>query len=237
VKFPNHTDHRDQTTTGRTSALRAAPPAHDRSTERGRACQSRATVRREDKISIRAQTRPQLGTERTHLVVDQRRQREKVEQVGKETPHVGIPVLPQALVIEPIHLRDLPRLVVAPQNRHAVSIPQLERDKQRHRLDRVVPAVDVVPHEQVVGVRRVSANPEELREIMLYPDLIKHRSPRGDATHELAVNIATDGDRAPDWLHVGFLHQDLPRLRGVRGCGGLWTKTHLVAQFLYVCLC
>lgn len=47
-------------------------------------------------------------SESTHLVVDQRGQREEIEQVGKETPHVGIPVFSQALVIKSIHLRDLP---------------------------------------------------------------------------------------------------------------------------------
>ena len=26
------------------------------------------------------------------------------------------------------------------------------------------------------------------------------------------MDITTDGDRAPDWLHVGFFHQYLPRL-------------------------
>lgn len=44
-------------------------------------------------------------------------------------------------------------------------------------------------------------------------DLIRHRSRREDCTHELAMNITTDGDWAPDWLYVGFFHQDLPRLR------------------------
>jgi hypothetical protein len=31
-------------------------------------------------------------------------------------------------------------------------------------------------------------------------------------THELTVDVAADGDRATHRLHVGFLHQDLPRL-------------------------
>lgn len=88
----------------------------------------------------------------THLVVDQRGQREEVEQVGKETPHVGIPVFSQALVIKPIYLRDLSRLVVTPQNRDTVPIPQLERDKEGHSLDRIVTTVDVVTHKEIVGV-------------------------------------------------------------------------------------
>ena len=48
-----------------------------------------------------------------NVVVDEGREREVVEQVGEVLPHVRVPVLSQTLVVEAVHLRDLPRLVVA----------------------------------------------------------------------------------------------------------------------------
>lgn len=71
---------------------------------------------------------------------------------------------------------------------------------------------------------------------------IRPRSRRGEGTHELSMNVTTDGDWAPNWLYVGFFHQDLPRLlmsvsanRG--GVDGSRTRTNLVAEFLYICFC
>ena len=39
------------------------------------------------------------------LAVDQRRQRQVVEQIREVLPHVGVTVLAQALVVETVHLR------------------------------------------------------------------------------------------------------------------------------------
>jgi hypothetical protein len=103
----------------------------------------------------------------THLVVDQRRQGKIVEQVGEKLPHVGVSVLSQTLVVEAVNLGDLPRFVVAPENGHTVTVAEFERDEQGHRLDRVVPSIDIVAHEEVVCVGRVAADAEELREVVL----------------------------------------------------------------------
>ena len=68
---------------------------------------------------------------------------EVVEQVGEVAPDVGVPVLAQALVVEAVDLGDLPRLVVAAQDGDPLAVPDLERDEQRDRLDRIVPSVDI----------------------------------------------------------------------------------------------
>ena len=39
------------------------------------------------------------------LAVDQRRQRQVVEQIREVLPHVGVAILAQALVVETVHLR------------------------------------------------------------------------------------------------------------------------------------
>ena len=55
-----------------------------------------------------------MGTEgkETHLVVDEGGEREVVEEVREELPHVRVAVLPQALVVEAIHLRKDRKSVV-----------------------------------------------------------------------------------------------------------------------------
>ena len=60
-----------------------------------------------------------------HLVVHQGGEGQVVEQVGEVLPHVGIAVLPQTLVVEAVHLSDLTRLVVPPQDRDALTVPHL----------------------------------------------------------------------------------------------------------------
>eukprot|EP00962_Isochrysis_galbana_P055386 scaffold27150_cov147-Isochrysis_galbana.AAC.4 len=50
-------------------------------------------------------------------------------QIREELPHVGVAVLSEALVIEAIHLCDLPRLVIAAQQEDAVAIPNCAAGK------------------------------------------------------------------------------------------------------------
>lgn len=60
-----------------------------------------------------------------YLFVDQGRQGKIIEEVCEVFPHVGVAVLPQALVVEAIHLCDLPALMVPPQYRDAFWVTDL----------------------------------------------------------------------------------------------------------------
>lgn len=60
------------------------------------------------------------------VVVDDGREAEVVEDLGAVAPHVHRPVLAQALVVEPVHLRDLAAFVVPADQRDALRIPHLE---------------------------------------------------------------------------------------------------------------
>ena len=99
-------------------------------------------------------------------VTPSHRQGQEVKDLRTIPPRVGVPILALTLVVEAVDLRDLPRLVVAAEDGDAVTVPDLERDEQRRRLDRVVAAVDVVAHEQVVRVRRGPADAEQLEEVL-----------------------------------------------------------------------
>ena len=107
-------------------------------------------------------------------VVDDGGHGEVVEEVGKVLPHVAVPVLDEALLVEAVHLTPrsqnmaelrrnaewlkMPRagsrgvahlrhgagLVVAPEERDAARVAQLQADEERDRLHAVVPSVHVV---------------------------------------------------------------------------------------------
>lgn len=68
----------------------------------------------------------------------------------------------------------------------------LEGDKQCDCLNAVVTAIDVIPHEQVVGVRRTPADTEQFHQIV-----------------ELPVDVPADSYGAFHLLHVRLLREDL----------------------------
>ena len=47
----------------------------------------------------------EAAVETEDLAVHQRREGQVVKQVGEVLPHVGIPILPQAFIVEPVHLK------------------------------------------------------------------------------------------------------------------------------------
>mmetsp|Transcript_3207 Transcript_3207/g.13915 ORF Transcript_3207/g.13915 Transcript_3207/m.13915 type:complete len:312 (+) Transcript_3207:1674-2609(+) len=142
----------------------------------------------------RVQTGAQAAVRAEDLVLDSRRQGQVVEHVGDVLPHVRVAVLAQALVVEAVHLRDLPRLVVAADDGDAIGVANLERHHQRDRLDRVITSVYVVAQEEVVCVRRVSAKLEHLQQVV-----------------KLSVDVADDRHGRPHAVYVGLLADQTAR--------------------------
>ena len=85
--------------------------------------------------------------------------------------------------------------MVATKDCNAVAKSHLEANEERNCLNRVVAAVDVVAGEEVIGLRRIAANLEELHEVV-----------------ELAVNVTADGNRHAHGLHTGLFSEDFFRL-------------------------
>ena len=84
-----------------------------------------------------------------------------------------------------LHLCDLSALVVATQDRNSVLEAYFQCDEQSDCLDTVVAAIDVVAHEEVVGVRGLTANLEQLAQVV-----------------ELAMDVAADRHGRTHLLHV-----------------------------------
>ena len=67
-------------------------------------------------------------------------------------PRIGVAVLSQALVVEPVDLRNLPRLVVPSQHRHVLRVPRFEAQEQLKRFYTIVAAIYKVTLQKRVWV-------------------------------------------------------------------------------------
>mmetsp|Transcript_10129 Transcript_10129/g.20593 ORF Transcript_10129/g.20593 Transcript_10129/m.20593 type:complete len:302 (-) Transcript_10129:249-1154(-) len=124
----------------------------------------------------------QAGVGAEELVVYDGGDGQKVEQIRDHLPHVRRAVLPQALVVEAVHLGDLARLVVAPDDRDALGVPHLEGEHDLNSLHRVVPSVHVVAEEEEVGAGRRARDLKELHDVVVLPVHVpddRHRTAHG----------------------------------------------------------
>lgn len=85
-------------------------------------------------------------------------EREVVKQLSEVDPHIGVSVLAETLVVEAIDLSDLSHLVVSSQDSKAILESHFQGDQKSNSFDRVVPTVDIIAHEEVVSIWRLSAN-------------------------------------------------------------------------------
>lgn len=69
------------------------------------------------------------------LSIDDRPQRKVVKHVAAVPPNVGAPVLALTLVVEAVNLRDLARLVVAPDEGDPVGVADFEQQEQEEGFD------------------------------------------------------------------------------------------------------
>ena len=75
--------------------------------------------------------------------------------------------------------------MITSEDRDSVLEAHFEGHEQRHCLDRVIATIDVVAHEKIVRVGRLSTDLEQLAEVV-----------------ELSVDITTDGYWGAHLLHI-----------------------------------
>jgi len=92
------------------------------------------------------------------------------------------------LAIGNLHLGDLSRLVVTSQDSDSILIADFEGDEESDGLDGVVTSVNVISHEEVVGVGGLAANLKQLAQVV-----------------ELTMDVTANRDGGAHLLHVGLV--------------------------------
>ena len=126
------------------------------------------------------------------LPVDNSAQCQAVKHFSTTSPYIQASVLSDALIIKSVHLCDDSWLVVASQKSDSVFVPDFQGQKEQECLNAVFSSVDVIAHENVIGIRWESTDFEEFKEIV-----------------ELAVDIAANSDWRWYFDNVGLLSKDL----------------------------
>lgn len=85
-------------------------------------------------------------------------QRQVIKRVRQHTPHMCVSILAQTLIIKPVDLCDLSALMVASQDGDACWVSHFQGQQEENDFHGVVSSVDIVTHEQVIGVGQVTAN-------------------------------------------------------------------------------
>lgn len=70
---------------------------------------------------------------------------------------------------------------------NTLRVSHLQSNQKGYRLDRVIPSIDKVSHEEIVGEGQISSDSEKLNKIM-----------------QLTVDITTDGDRCLDGYGISL---------------------------------
>lgn len=86
------------------------------------------------------------------LVVDDGSQGQVVEDFSAIFPRIRVAILAVDLIVKAVDRRDLPGLVVPPQQCDPVGVLHLQAQQQLERLDRVVPPIDEISNEDVAGL-------------------------------------------------------------------------------------
>ena len=89
-----------------------------------------------------------------------------IKESGEVLPHICVSIFSQALIIETIHLGNLLAFVVSTKDGNTIWVTNFEANKESHSLNGVVTTINVVSHEEVVGIRVLPSHFEKLLEIV-----------------------------------------------------------------------
>jgi hypothetical protein len=90
------------------------------------------------------QNRAQAAVDAENAAVDNGAQREVIEDLAAPAPYVAATVLALTLVVKPIHLGDLPRLVVSTDQGDAIWVSHFERQEEEEGFDAVEASIHKV---------------------------------------------------------------------------------------------
>jgi len=153
------------------------------------------------------------------LLVDNSGDRQTVEAIRERLPELDVvPTL--AFIVETVYPVYAGTLVIATQEKEILRIFDLVRQQQTYRFQRLLPSIDVVTEEQVVGLGWETAVFEQSQQIGV-----------------LAVYVAADLKRRLQLQQDRLLQENLPRLQteathlGLRHDNGFaWSTSSDCAQ-------
>jgi len=137
------------------------------------------------------QHRTQAAVDAKDAAVDDGAQGEIIKDFATPAPYVAAAVLALTLVVKPVHLCDLPRLVVSTDERDAIWIAHFERQEKEEGFDAVETSIHEVSNEDVIRFWAGAANLEQLHQIK-----------------ELSMDVATNGYWGVDDLDIALLDKD-----------------------------
>ena len=100
------------------------------------------------------------------LIFNNSRHRYVVKEGGKHDPYVFIAKLFLAFVVKAVNLCDSPRLMVSSGQMYPFRVSDLEGNKERDGLYRIVTSIYKISHEEIVGEGYVSTDGEQLNQVM-----------------------------------------------------------------------
>ena len=77
----------------------------------------------------------ETSVETEDLVVDKGCEGEIVKEVGEVLPYVGVAVFSKTFIVEPIHLSNLARLVIATEDGDALGVSDLKSNEESDGFD------------------------------------------------------------------------------------------------------
>lgn len=98
--------------------------------------------------------------------VGQCSQRERIKQVHEIPPHVRVAILPEALVIKPIHLSNLTGLVVSADHLNPLRVSDFVAHQKSDALQGKISTINVVSEEQEICLWQIACYPEKLLKIV-----------------------------------------------------------------------
>lgn len=115
-------------------------------------------------------------------------QRQEIKRIIEIVPHIIIPVLFANLIVKTIHVCDVTRLMIPPQQYQQIRMLQLVKKQQQDALHRVVPTIYIVSQHDIALFRNCPASFEHLQHVP-----------------ELSMNITADYHRRLHRLNIRLL--------------------------------
>jgi len=102
----------------------------------------------------------ETSVEAEDLVINQGCEGKVVEEVGEVFPDIRVAVLSEALVVEAIDLGNLAGFVITTEDCDALGISDLEGHEEGDSFDGVVSSINIVAHEEIIGIWIWATNSE-----------------------------------------------------------------------------